>query len=215
MTTATATPLDRSSHSAVPGVEIFGPALPESERILTAPAVAFLASLVRRFAARREALHARRREVQERLDAGELPDFSAESADLRKASWTVAPTPTDLLDRRVEITGPTDRKMIINALNSGSSVFMADFEDSNSPTWENLVRGQANLIDAVRGTIAYVAPETGRRYRLGPRVATLMVRPRGWHLPEKHVRVDGRAIPGALFDFALFFFHNARRLVDA
>jgi malate synthase len=197
----------------VPGVEILAPAVSAADRVLTAPAVAFLAALVRRFGPRRDALLERRGETQTRIDAGELPDFLPGTADLRQDEWTVASPPDDLLDRRVEITGPTDRKMIINALNSGASVFMADFEDSNSPNWENLVGGQANLIDAVSGTITYVAPETGRTYSLKERVATLMVRPRGWHLPEKHVLVDGRPAPGALFDFALFFFHNARRLI--
>jgi malate synthase len=197
----------------VPGVDVLAPAVSAADRVLTAPALELLAKLVRRFGPQRDKLLDRRREIQARLDAGELPDFLAETADLRRDDWTVAGPPDDLLDRRVEITGPTDRKMIINALNSGASVFMADFEDSNSPTWENLVGGQANLIDAVEGTITHVAPETGKTYRLKDRVATLMVRPRGWHLPEKHVFVDGRPAPGALFDFALFFFHNARRLL--
>jgi len=194
------------------GVEILAPPLPESDRVLTVPALAFFAALEREFAARRQALLAARRRLQAGLDAGERLDFLPETAEIRRAEWSVATPPEDLLDRRVEITGPTDRKMIINALNSGAEVFMADFEDSNSPTWENLVHGQANLIDAVNGSIDFVAPDTGRVYRVGPRPATLMVRPRGWHLPESHVRVDGRTPSAALFDFALYFFHNARRL---
>jgi malate synthase len=200
--------------SSADGVEVLGPEVDGSEGVLTPRALEFLAGLVRTFAPRREALLEARRQVQSRLDAGELPDFPPETASLREADWDVAPPPEDLLDRRVEITGPTDRKMVINALNSGASVFMADFEDSNSPTWENLLRGQTNLIDAVEGSITHVAPETRKAYRLNPRVATLMVRPRGWHLLEKHVRVDGAPIPASLFDFALFFFHNARRLVE-
>jgi malate synthase len=199
--------------SGVAGVEVIGPEVADSERILTADALGFLAGLVRAVAPQREALLERRRERQGRLDAGELPDFLPGTAALRESAWTVAPTPEDLLDRRVEITGPTDRKMVINALNSGANVFMADFEDSNSPTWENLLRGQSNLIDAVQGSITYTAPDSGKTYRLGSRVSTLMVRPRGWHLLEKHVRVDGKPVPASLFDFALFFFHNARRLL--
>jgi malate synthase len=155
-------------------------------------------------------LLARRRERQARLDAGESFDFLPETAGVRAGDWTVAPLPADLLDRRVEITGPTDRKMVINALNSGASVFMADFEDANSPTWDNLVQGQLNLADAIRRTISYVAPETSKRYALGERVAVLLVRPRGLHLVERHVTVDGADVPGALFDFGLFFFHNAK-----
>ncbi len=129
---------------------------------------------------------------------------------MREGSWTVAPLPPDLLDRRVEITGPVDRKMIINALNSGARVFMADFEDSNSPTWDNVVLGHQHLMDAVRGTIEYTAPDTGKQYRLNPKVATLMVRPRGWHLPERHVTLDAKPIPASLFDFGLYLFHNAK-----
>jgi malate synthase A len=155
-------------------------------------------------------LLARRRERQARFDAGERPDFLSETADVRAREWTVAPLPNDLLDRRVEITGPTDRKMVINALNSGASVFMADFEDANSPTWNNLVEGQINLGDAVRGTIAFTAPESAKKYALKEKVAVLFVRPRGWHLVERHMLVDGEPTPGALFDFGLFLFHNAR-----
>ncbi len=218
MTTASLAraPTVSPGENCVAGVELLAPTpISDADRVLTPGALEFLARLTRRFGDRRNGLLDRRLVIQERLDDGELPDFPRETADLRREEWTVASPPEDLLDRRVEITGPTDRKMIINALNSGSSVFMADFEDSNSPTWENLVRGQANLIDAVEGTIAHVAPETGKTYRLNERVATLMVRPRGWHLPEKHVLVDGRPVPGALFDFALFFFHNAKRLLES
>lgn len=142
-----------------------------------------------------------------------MPDFLPETADIRAGSWSIAPIPADLQDRRVEITGPVERKMIINALNSRARVFMADFEDANSPTWENTVAGQANLMDAVEETISYVSPE-GKAYRLKETVATLMVRPRGWHLEEKHALVDGRPMSGSLFDFGMYFFHNARGLLD-
>ena len=198
---------------AKPEIAISAPDVPGSERVLTPEALAFVAALAGRFEPRRRELLARRRERQARFDAGELPDFLPETAALREDEWTVAAPPADLVDRRVEITGPADRKMIINALNSGANVFMADFEDSNSPTWENVVGGQANLLDAVDRTIGFVAPDTGRRYRLEARVATLMVRPRGWHLPEAHVRVAGDPVSASLFDFALFFFHNAARLL--
>ncbi len=180
------------------------------ETVLTADALAFVADLVRVFRPRVVELLAGRRERQTRFDAGERPDFLPGTAEVRAREWTVAPLPKDILDRRVEITGPTDRKMVINALNSGASVFMADFEDANSPTWTNLVEGQSNLRDAVRRTITFFAPESGKKYALKEKVAVLFVRPRGWHLVERHMAVDGEPIPGALFDFGLFFFHNAR-----
>jgi malate synthase len=164
------------------------------------------------FEPRRRALLEARRERQLRLDAGELPDFPPETAGLRKAPWKVAEPPADLLDRRVEITGPTDRKMIINALNSGANVFMADFEDSNSPTWQNMIEGQVNLCDAVNGSITHDSPE-GRHYELAEAHGTLVVRPRGWHLVEKHFLVEGEPISASLFDFGLYFFHNARTLI--
>jgi malate synthase len=190
-----------------------GPRLPSSEAVLTPEALAFVADLVRAFGGRRDELLARRREVQARLDAGERFDFLAETRDVRAGDWKVAPLPADLLDRRVEITGPVDRKMIINALNSGASVFMADFEDATSPTWENLIDGQKNLSDAIARTIEYTDPATGKRYSLADQTATLLVRPRGWHLTEKHVEVDGKPIPAGLFDFGLYFFHNAKALL--
>jgi malate synthase len=180
--------------------------------ILTPEARRFLTTLARACEPRRQELLARRTERQRRLEAGALPDFLEETRPVRERDWTVATIPSDLLDRRVEITGPVDRKMIINALNSGARVYMADFEDSNAPTWRNNVEGQLNLRDAVRGTIEYVSPD-GKRYALAPRTATLMVRPRGWHLNEKHVTVDGQPIAAALFDFGLFFFHNAAALI--
>ena len=159
--------------------------------ILTPEVSRFVSRLSREFEPRRQELLARRRLRQQEIDAGQLPDFLPETASIREKEWKVAPIPHDLLDRRVEITGPVDRKMIINALNSGASVFMADFEDSNSPTWQNNLEGQANLRDAVEGTISYVSPE-GKRYELGSRVATLLVRPRGWHLDESHFLVEGK-----------------------
>ncbi len=181
-------------------------------QILTPEASAFLSKLAREFEARRQQLLARRRARQQQIDAGQFPEFLPETAHVRQAEWTVAPIPHDLLDRRVEITGPVDRKMIINALNSGANVFMADFEDSNSPTWQNNLEGQFNLRDAVEGTISYVSPE-GKSYNLNSKVATLLVRPRGWHLVERHFEVDGKPISASLFDFGLYFFHNAQRLI--
>ncbi len=151
---------------------------------------------------------------QSELDAGDRPDFLEATADIRASDWTVAPLPSDLADRRVEITGPVSRKMVINALNSGANVFMADFEDSNSPTWANVIEGQVNLADAVRGSIEYTHPDSGKHYRLVDQPATLLVRPRGWHLLEKHVLVDGQPISASIFDFALYFFHNARALLE-
>ncbi len=149
---------------------------------------------------------------QAEFDAGRRPDFLPQTRHIREGDWTVAPAPRDLQDRRVEITGPVNRKIIINALNSGANVFMADFEDSCSPTWENIAQGQINLRDAVRRTISYNSTE-GKQYKLNNRTATLMVRPRGWHLPEKHVQVDGQPVSGAIFDFALYFFHNIKELL--
>jgi malate synthase len=181
-------------------------------QVLTPEASRFLIRMAREFEPRRRDLLERRRTRQMEIDAGALPGFLPETAHIRESAWTVAPIPRDLLDRRVEITGPVDRKMIINALNSGASVFMADFEDSNSPTWMNNLEGQANLRDAVEGTISFVNPE-GKRYQLNDRVATLLVRPRGWHLDERHFLVDGKPISGSLFDFGLYFFHNALRLI--
>ncbi|WP_300615622.1 malate synthase A [Dokdonella sp.] len=179
--------------------------------VLGADALAFLADLHRRFDARRRELLVARRQRQARFDAGELPDFLAATKAIRDGDWKVAPIPAVLLDRRVEITGPVDRKMIINALNSGAKVFMADFEDSTAPTFANLLDGQFNLRDAVAGRIEFTSPE-GKHYAVKPNPAVLMVRPRGWHLPERHVTVDGEAMSGSLFDFGLFAFHNAKAL---
>jgi malate synthase len=194
------------------GLEIHAPHDAGFADILSTGARRFLTELARAFEPRRRQLLTARAERQQRLDAGEMPDFLPHTRAVREAAWTVAPIPADLMDRRVEITGPVDRKMVINALNSGARVYMADFEDSNTPTWRNNLEGQINLRDAVRGTISFSSPE-GKRYALAPRTATLMVRPRGWHLEEKHVTVDGRAMSGALFDFGLFFFHNAQALI--
>lgn len=184
---------------------------PDEATILTGEARAFLTGLHRAFEARRRELLARRAVRQQSVDDGTMPDFGAATASVRDAEWCVAPIPPDLMDRRVEITGPVDRKMIINALNSGANVFMADFEDANAPTWRNVVEGQANLRDAVRGTITYQSAD-GKRYALHERVATLVVRPRGWHLVEKHFVVDGDPISASLFDFGLYLFHNADAL---
>jgi malate synthase len=191
------------------GIRLLGPNVPgASERVLTTDALAFVAALEREFRDRRGKMLAARAERQTRLDAGERPDFLGETASIRASDWWVAVAPADLLDRRVEITGPAEPKMMINALNSGARVFMADFEDSMSPTWGNVVTGQAALIDAVRRRLAYDSPE-GKQYRLGERLATLVVRPRGWHLVERHVEVDGAPVSASLFDFGLYLFHNA------
>ncbi len=195
------------------GVRIAGASRPGYDRVLTPDAVAFLADLERRFGPARRRLLRQRAERQARLDAGERPDFLPKTGAIRAGDWTVAPLPPDLLDRRVEITGPPERKMVINALNSGASCFMADFEDANAPTWANLVEGQNNLIDAVAGTIEFADPRSGKQYRLDDRTAVLMVRPRGLHLSEKHAIVDGQPMAGALFDFGLYLVHNARRLI--
>jgi malate synthase len=193
-------------------LEIRGPDVPGQDRILTEEALRFLETLIRRFAPRRDELLARRREVQHRLRQGEQPDFLPQTAEVRESDWSVAPSPADLTDRRVEITGPVERKMMINALNSGARVFMADFEDALSPPWTNVVVGQVNCMDAVRRTLEYQSPE-GKRYTLAERLATLVVRPRGWHLDEKHILMDGRAVPASLVDFGLYFFHNAAELL--
>jgi malate synthase len=195
------------------GVEIKAPIRPGYETILSAEAVAFIAELERKFGPERRRLLKFRAETQARLDAGWRPDFPAETGNIREADWVVAPLPKDLLDRRVEITGPVDRKMVINALNCGANVYMADFEDANTPSWDNLIEGQLNLIDAVRRTITFDDPGSKKHYTLNAKTATLLVRPRGWHLPEAHVWVDGEAMSGALFDFGLYFFHNAKELV--
>jgi malate synthase len=184
---------------------------PEYAQILTPAALAFVAKLHRKFEPRRQELLARRAARQKEFDAGRLPDFLAETAQVRAGDWQVAPQPKDLLDRRVEITGPTDRKMVINALNCGASTFMADFEDANCPTWHNMIDGQINLRDAVRRTISF--EQGGKQYRLNEKTAVLIPRPRGWHLDEKHLSVDGKPVAGGIFDFALFFFHNANELI--
>lgn len=180
--------------------------------ILTPEALNFVATLVRACADTRQSLLQRRQERQKALDAGAMPDFLPETAAIRQGNWTIAPIPADLQDRRVEITGPVDRKMIINALNSGAKVFMADFEDANAPNWENTIQGQINLRDAINGTIDFVSPE-GKSYKLKATIATLLVRPRGWHLHDKHVLVDNQPVPGGVLDFGLYMFHNAQALI--
>jgi malate synthase len=194
-------------------IEISGPTLAESSSVLTPEALAFVASLVDRFGPTRTELIARRRRRDAEIAAGGAYAFLPETDAVRRGEWKVAPTPADLSKRHVEITGPVETKMMINALNSGADVFMADFEDSLSPTWDNVVRGQANMMAAVRRTLAYTSPE-GKAYRLNDRIATLVVRPRGWHLVDKHVTRRGEPVPASLFDFGLCFFHNARALID-
>lgn len=201
------------SQEVISGVEIRGEVSPQFEEILTPDALAFVAKLHRAFNGRRKELLAKRQERQAELDKGVMPDFLPETKDIREGDWTVAPIPDDIKDRRVEITGPVDRKMIINALNSGAKVFMADFEDSNAPNWSNNINGQINLRDAIRRTITFTNPGNGKEYKLNDEVATLFVRPRGWHLLEKHVVIDGEEVSGGLFDFGLYFFHNAKALL--
>ena len=193
-------------------LQINAPVSPAYAEILTPEARRFVAALASEFEARRQDLLARRQVRQAELDAGHFPDFLTETAEIRLSEWTVAPIPHDLVDRRVEITGPVDRKMVINALNCGANVFMADFEDANSPTWSNNLEGQINLRDAIRRTIEFTSPE-GKKYKLNEKTATLLVRPRGWHLNEKHVLLGDKPISGSLFDFGLFFFHNAKQLM--
>jgi malate synthase len=194
------------------GIEIRGRLTPAYTQILDEQALALVTKLARKFEPRRREVLAARARRQAEFDTGKLPDFLPETKHIRDSEWTVAPVPRDLQDRRVEITGPTERKMVINALNCGANVFMADFEDSNAPTWENMIEGQVNLRDAIRGTIDYTSPE-GKHYKLNERTATLMVRPRGWHLTEAHVLLDGEPVSAALFDFALFVHHNAKALL--
>jgi malate synthase len=193
------------------GVTLLGDVTREYAQVLTPEALALVAKLHRRFEPRRQELLARRAARQKEFDAGKLPDFLPETKAIRAGDWTIAAQPKDMLDRRVEITGPTDRKMVINALNCGAATFMADFEDANCPTWQNMVEGQINLRDAVRRTIAL--EQNGKRYALNDRTAVLIPRPRGWHLDEKHVQVDGKPVSGGIFDFALLFFHNAKELL--
>jgi malate synthase len=196
------------------GIEIRGKLAERYGEILIPQALAFTAKLARKFEGRRRELLALRARRQAVFDLGRLPDFPPDTKHIRDSEWTVCSAPHDLQDRRVEITGPTDRKMVINALNSGANVFMADFEDSNTPTWGNMVEGQINLRDAIRRTITFAAPD-GKRYALDEKIATLLVRPRGWHLLEQHVLIDGEPVSAAIFDFALYFFHNAKALLAA
>jgi malate synthase len=193
------------------GIEVHGRVTPDYAQILTPEAMAFVATLHRAFEPRRQELLARRAARQKEFDAGQLPDFLPETKSIRESAWKIADQPKDMLDRRVEITGPTDRKMVINALNCGASTFMADFEDANCPTWDNMIDGQLNLRDAVRRTISF--EQGGKQYRLNDKTAVLIPRPRGWHLNEKHVLVDGKQVSGGIFDFALLFFHNAKELL--
>src|SRR6266513_240685 len=203
----------KASRSPLPtGVEVLGEITPAFSEILTPAALAFVVKLQRHFGTRRKQCLEHRQERQSRLDQGEGLDFLPETKQIREGDWKCATIPSDIQDRRVEITGPTDRKMVINALNSGAKIFMADFEDANAPTWRNMVEGQINLRDAIRGTINFTNPE-GKKYKLNEQVAVLMPRPRGWHLLEKHVLIDGEPIAGGLFDFGLFFYHNAQELI--
>ena len=203
-----------AEESPVDGVAILAPVSEEYARILTPEALALLARLVRKFSKTREELLENRVQRQRKIDAGLMPGFLAETKQIRESEWTIVPEPADLQERHVEITGPAgDRKMVINALNSGADTYMADFEDSQSPTWDATIQGQINLRDATDGTISYSSPE-GKRYRLNPKTAVLIVRPRGWHLLEEHVLVDGRPVSASIFDYCLYFSHNAKKLVS-
>jgi malate synthase len=202
-----------SPRSLPEGVELLLAPPTGTSEVLSAPALTFLRDLERRFRFRRAQLLARREGLKRKLDQGWRPDFLPETRAIRDSAWTVAPVPADLLDRRVEITGPVDRKMVVNALNSKAQVFMADFEDANAPTFENCVRGQLNLRDAIRREVDFTDAASGKRYELCAQPAVLFARPRGWHLDEKHVRIDGRVMSASLFDFGLYFLHNARALM--
>src|SRR5262245_21400392 len=202
-------PRHMTSISVPHGVNVLAPVSERQAEILSPQALEFYATLHREFNSRRLELLRERSRRHEALDRGEMPNFLAETRAVRDGQWNVPPVPADLQNRSVEITGPVDRKMVINALNSSANCYMADFEDAHSPTWDATLDGQVNVRDAVRGTIEFTSPE-GKRYQLNERVATLLVRPRGWHLPEKHLRVDGDPVSASLFDFALYFFHNAR-----
>ncbi|MDQ3314099.1 MAG: malate synthase A [Verrucomicrobiota bacterium] len=203
---------DHSQPKLPPGLELRGEMSPAFSEILTHDALAFLAKLQRAFGGRRAECLRRRHERQAALDRGEALDFLPETKQIREGDWACAPIPADIRDRRVEITGPTDRKMVINALNSGAKVFMADFEDANTPTWKNMIEGQINLRDAIRRTIRFTNPD-GKEYKLNEQLAVLMPRPRGWHLLEKHLLIDGEPMSGGLFDFGLYLFHNAKELL--
>jgi len=196
------------------GVEVNAPIPDEFAQILTPEAVSFVAGLSREFSGRVDELLAKRAERQERINAGEMPDFLPETKDVREGDWKIAPIPDALQDRRVEITGPPDRKMLINALNCGAPTYMTDFEDANCPTWHNMLDSQLNLRDAVQRTITFDDPKTGKHYELGDEVAVILTRPRGWHLFEKHMLVDGKQVPAGIFDFGLYFFHNVQGLLD-
>ncbi|MES2697345.1 MAG: malate synthase A [Verrucomicrobiota bacterium] len=200
------------SSQVIGGLEIVGPMNARYAEILTPDACRFVADLVATFGARREQLLSRRVERQREIDAGKLPDFLPETAHIRGGDWRVPPPPPDLVDRRTEITGPVDRKMAINALNSGAQCWMADFEDANSPTWENVIEGQLNMHDAVRRTITFTSPE-GKKYALKEKTATIVARPRGWHMEEKHILLGGKRISASLCDWGFYFFHNARELL--
>ena len=195
------------------GIEVPESVTEDFSQILTPEALSFVGALAREFDSRRKDLLERRMAVQAEIDSGKMPDFLPETREIREGDWKIAPVPVDLQDRRVEITGPVDRKMVINALNSGASTYMADFEDSHSPTWNATLQGQINLRDAVNGTIDFESPQ-GKQYRLADETATLLVRPRGWHLVEKHLSVDGQPVSASIFDFGLYFFHNAANLIS-
>jgi malate synthase len=206
--------MTQTSRRFAEGVEFTAPIPDEFAEILTPEAVTFVAKLHREFAGRRDELLRRRAERQERIDAGEMPDFLPETKHIRESDWKIASIPDDLQDRRVELTGPPDTKMTINALNSGAKTWMADFEDANCPMWRNMLESQYNLREAINRSITFDDPVSGKHYELNDEVAVLIARPRGWHLPEKHMIVDGKEVSASIFDFGLYFFHNAKTLIE-
>ena len=206
--------MTQTSRRFAEGVEFTAPIPDEFAEILTPEAVTFVAKLHREFAGRRDELLRRRAERQERIDAGEMPDFLPETRHIREGGWKIASIPDDLQDRRVELTGPPDTKMTINALNSGAKTWMADFEDANCPMWRNMLESQYNLREAINRSITFDDPVSGKHYELNDEVAVLIARPRGWHLPEKHMIVDGKEVSASIFDFGLYFFHNAKTLIE-
>ena len=206
--------MSSKKYTAPEGIEVNGAYTSEYAEILSPEALTFIAKLQRKFNKTRTELLQNRIVRQKEINAGNMPDFLPETSQIRNSEWTVDPLQSDLLDRRVEITGPVERKMVINALNSGSKVFMADFEDSNAPTWANVIEGQINLKDAVSRTITYTNPGNGKFYKLNKDIATLMVRPRGWHLVEKNLLIDDEEVSASILDFGLYFFHNAKNLIE-
>ncbi len=206
--------VDQEAFQAPEGMEIYGEIKLGYGRVLTKDALQFVVGMARKFEQTRQTLMAERETRQAKLDAGALPDFLPETKEIREGNWKITSVPDDLQKRWVELTGPTERKMVINALNSGADVFMTDFEDALSPTWENIVEGQIALLDYWNDELTFTDPNSGKSYEVGPSPAMLLVRPRAWHLPEDHILLDGKPVAGSLVDFGLYFFHNAKRILE-